>query len=145
LQHARHLYWPSVWMALVLALALGRCSRRSAVTGLFVLAQAAGLTYNIWVYRDLFNKAILGADRISRDLIAANSPTAEVRLIGVPNDPHGVPYVENEIQERIRRALPAAAVRVCPDPSACAGSPEGRPVFAYAWDAERRTIRRLSR
>jgi hypothetical protein len=145
LQHARHLYWPSVWMALLLALALGRCSRRSAVTALFVLAQVAGLTYNIWVYRDLFNKAILGANQVSSELLAANAPTAEVQLIGVPNDPHGVPYVETEIQQRIRQALPAAAVQVCPDPAACAGSLEGRPVFAYAWDAGRRTIRRLGR
>jgi hypothetical protein len=145
LQHARHLYWPSVWMALLLALALGRCTRRSAVTALFVLAQAAGLTYNIWVYRDLFGKAILGAEQVSSELIAANASNAEVRLIGIPNEPNGMPYVEAEIQERIRRAVPAAFVRLCPNPAACAGSPEGRPVFAYVWDAERRTIRRLGR
>jgi hypothetical protein len=145
LQHARHLYWPSVWIALLLALALGRCSRRSAVTALFVLAQATGLTYNIWVYRDLLSKAVLGADQVSRDLIAADASNAEVRLIGIPNEPNGMPYVESEIQERIRQAEPAAFVRHCPDPAACGASPEGRPVFAYVWDDERRTIRRLGR
>ena len=114
------------------------------MTALFVLAQAAGLTYNIWVYRDLFGKAILGADQVSSELIAADASNAEVRLIGIPNEPNGMPYIEAEIQERIRRAVPAAFVRLCPSPAACAGSPEGRPVFAYAWDAERRTIRRLA-
>ena len=134
LQHSRHLYWPSVWVTLLLALALERCRWRSALALAFLSVQAAGLTYNIWVYRDLFERAGQIASRIEREALAAGGIT-EVRLLGVPETPNGVFYFQDEIKERVGRALPGVTVRVCENTQNCLTSDPAH-TFTYVWDAK---------
>ena len=53
LQHTRNLYWPSIWMAMFLAVVLEGTSRRTFIAAVFVAIQISALSFNIWVYRDL--------------------------------------------------------------------------------------------
>jgi hypothetical protein len=133
LQHSRHLYWPSVWMVLLLALALEQCRWRSAFALMFLVVQAVGLTYNIRVYRDLFERTGQIASRIEREAHAVADVT-EVRLVGVPESPNGVFYFSDELTKRINDALPGVVVRSCHRIMDC-DMPDTR-ALSYKWDGE---------
>jgi hypothetical protein len=140
LQHTRHLYWPSVWITLLLALALERCRWRSALELLFLLVQIAGLTYNIWVYRDLFERTGQMANRIEHEALAAGD-VREVRLLGVPETPSGVFYFRDELNRKIAAALPGVVVRWCDGVTDCGTADSG--ALSYEWDGgERALVRR---
>src|SRR5205823_5249962 len=119
LQHARHLYWPSLWMTLLVALALERCQWRLALAISFLAVQSAGLSYNIRVYRDLFEKAGQIASQLQNE-IASLPAVKEVRLMGVPENPNGVFYFRDELKERVGSALPGITVRFCESAIDCA-------------------------
>jgi hypothetical protein len=137
LQHSRHLYWPSVWMVLLLALALERCRWRSALALMFLVVQAAGLTYNMGVYRNLFERTAQIASHIQREA-QAEAGITEVRLMGVPESPHGVFYFSDELTKRLNEALPGVLIRSCQTIGDC-GTPDPR-ALSYQWDGGERTL-----
>jgi hypothetical protein len=139
LQHTRNLYWPSVWIALLLALALQWMSTRAILTGAFVVLQVAGLSYNIWVYRDLLNRADVSVNRVKRAVGLSRAPRAEVQIVGVPDDPNGVFYFRSELEERLARALPDVRVRFCSTLDLCASAP-GASASRFQWDTRFRML-----
>ncbi len=137
LQHARYLYWPSVWTAMLLALALQWTSRRALVTFALLLVQAAGLSYNLWMYRDMFTRADLCSRQV-RDAVLSSGRTQspEIQLVGVPEDPNGVLFFRSELDENIRKQVSGAAVRHCSTSESCTG----QGIIRFQWDARSRSL-----
>src|SRR5690606_4896053 len=99
LQHSRLLYWPSVWMAIFMVGAL-RFTRNPRVTlAALILLQAAGVTYNIWIYRDMVARCHVIAQGIEYDVRESSSPAQSSRIVlqGVPGTPNGVFYFADEL------------------------------------------------
>ncbi len=137
LLHSRYLYWPSLWMALFLATILERCSLRGLVF-LFLVIQAAGVSYNVWVYKDLIERADRIAGEMERRAGAARAIGTEICILNVPGHPNGVFLFREELQERIGRGLPGARVRFSDNAVAC-GSGNAKPGLVYLWNQKSRT------
>lgn len=138
LMHSRHLYWPSAWVAILIALlAARRCP--AVLMWLFLLVQAAALTYNISTWRNVIATADNLALQVARDLHPANvRPTIE--LIGVPEHLDGVLYFGPELESRIGRRAPGVTVRRREE-----ASPGGEsPALAYRWDGKGRSLIRTA-
>ncbi len=134
LQHTRNLYWPSIWMAMFLAVVLQGTSRRTFIASVFVAIQISALSFNIWVYRDL-----LGAvDRSVAEISSAVGSASEVILIGVPTAPNGVFYFGSELEERVRREMPQMTIRTCATVQMCEA---GHAVMRFQWDSRSRLLK----
>jgi hypothetical protein len=120
LQHCRYLYWPSVWLSLLLALALQRTSRPIALGCGMLIVQAAGLTYNIQVYRAAMSEIDGKARQISGRLSADATTSKALVIVGVPENVNGVLYYGPELEHRLRQALPGVSVTSCASLRECA-------------------------
>ena len=139
LQHTRNLYWPSIWMAMFLALVLEGTSRRTFIAAVFVAIQISALSFNIWVYQDL-----LGAvDKSVAVVRGGVGPATEVILIGVPAAPNGVFYFGSELEERVRREIPQIAVRTCAGIQFCEGKMEQNEA-RFQWDSKSRLLKLMT-
>src|SRR5262249_3509464 len=133
LQHSRHLYWPSVWLSLAIALAIQRTSTPAILTAAVLIIQAAGLTYNLSVYWHALASIDRTVANISARLRDGSSPTPEVLVIGVPEHANGVLYYSPELQHRLRGAMPGVEFQFCGARPCVAKTPG--PFTTYVWNA----------
>src|SRR5262249_21619268 len=101
LQHSRHLYWPSVWLSLAIALAIHGRARPAISPAPLLLIRAGGLIYNFSEYRRAWASIGLRVAKISSRIPAGRPPASEVRVIGVPEHANGVLYYSPELQHRL--------------------------------------------
>ncbi|HWR52743.1 MAG TPA: hypothetical protein VN428_16655, partial [Bryobacteraceae bacterium] len=135
LMHSRHVYWPSVWTTLLFVLLAGRrCP--AVLMSLFLLVQAAALTYNISAWRNVIATADNLAQQIAHDTRTAQVAKPGIVLLGVPEHLDGVLYFGPELESRIRRSIAGATVE--------RSLPEHSPAFAYRWDSASRSLIRDS-
>lgn len=139
LQHSRHLYWPSVWMSLLLAMALHRTIAPGRAILILLAIQCAGLSYNIWVYRDSLDQIDSTVRSVVSDTIKARPAESPVLVFGVPDSANGMLYYASELEDRLKRALPGRSVRLCGSPRECADSAGAT---GYHWNAALRTLDR---
>ena len=132
LLHTRHLYWPSVWIAIFLACVFDQTRRRRVVAAAFVIVQIAALNYNIWVYRDMLHRLDLSVDLVEY------SGSHDAPIAGVPDDPNGVICFIPELKERLEQRIPGASFRFCATLAACGASGGTGP--AFQWDAGSRML-----
>ncbi len=138
LLHTRHLYWPSVWTTLLFVSCVERrCP--SVVMLLYLVVQAAALTYNVSAQRDVLRTADSLAQRIGRDVASVEAARPTVRLVGVPESLDGAFYFASELETKIRRSAPGVTVRFVPDGSDLTGAAGD---LTYRWDrGSRRLVR----
>jgi hypothetical protein len=141
LLHSRHLYWPSVWTTLLLV----SCVERRcpvAVMVLYLVAQAAALTYNISAQRNVLYTADSLASHVGRDAGSLETAAPMIRLAGVPESLDGAFYFASELESKIQRSVPGATVRFVADGSDLgpAGAAGG---LTYRWDPGGRRLRRM--
>lgn len=117
LEHTRHLYLPSVWIALLMGTILTRPSVKPMLTWLLLAVQSAALLWNMQVYRDVLERAGTIA-AAAHDNIRTTEPAAEIRLTGVPAELDGVWYFDAELQHQLQ-ARSAVPVHLCDAESPC--------------------------
>ena len=137
LQHGRHLYWPLVWMSLLLAMALQRTNAHGRAILILLAVQCAGLSYNIWVYRDSLNRIDSAVRTVVSGTIEARTADGAVLVFGVPNSLNGTQYYVSEFEYRLEKALPGRSVRFCASPRECA---DAAGAAVYHWNAALRTL-----
>ncbi len=134
LQHTRNLYWPSIWTAIFLAVAMRGTSRRTLFTSVFLAVQISALSVNIWVYQDLLGHTDRNVELVRRTV----GPATEVLLIGVPAAPNGVFYFASELEDRLRRGMPRVTIRTCASLPLCEA---GAAVARFQWDSRSRLLK----
>ena len=131
--HTRHLYWPSAWFAIFLAMVLDETRRRRVFIVAFLLIQVAAMNYSVWVYRDALQRIDQSVEAVAR------SARGEALIAGVPDDPNGVICYIPELRERLAQGLPGVPFCICSKAADCGPSP-GRPAVVFQWDAGNRRL-----
>ena len=126
LLHSRHEYMAAMWMSLLVAAALAQCAKRGVVTAALIAVGVAGMNYNLWVQRDMFQRAERIAEKVSADWERAGHP-AVIQVSGVPDDANGVFYFGDELRRRIEEKTVGGRV-------------PGLAPLSYAWDERQRTL-----
>jgi hypothetical protein len=126
LLHSRHEYLAAMWMSLLVAAALAQCGKRWLVTTAVIVVSVAGLNYNLWVQRDMFERTESIAEKVSADWEREGHP-AVIQVTGVPDDANGVFYFGDELRRRIEEKTAGARV-------------PGLTPLTYAWDDRQRTL-----
>jgi hypothetical protein len=126
LLHSRHVYLAGLWMSLLVAAALAQCGKRQLVTFAWIAVNIAALNYNLWVQRDMFQRAESIAERVAWDWEREGHP-AVIQVTGAPDDANGAFYFGDELRRRIEEQTAGAKV------------PGLRPL-SYAWDERQRTL-----
>lgn len=137
LLHSRYLYFPSVWIMLLLVSIVGRARWSAAVFGAFLAANAAAAGHNLLVYRD----AMQSADRIAETVAAGVRARDDVRtvcVVGLPESAEGVLVFGTHVVRRIEQALAPRQVTVVRADKA--GAPPAPPALVYRWSPSRRTV-----
>jgi hypothetical protein len=142
LQHTRHLYLPSVWIALLFAVALSRTRFKTAIMVLFLIVQIAGLNWNMRVYREVLDKTRIASAVVESDVRAAGGQAKEVRLIHIPADPYGVWYFDSQLQHEIDSAGLGIPIRLCDSQSVCGAADKG--TLLFTWDSSSESIKAVS-
>ena len=137
LQHARLLYLPSIWIAILLASLFMKTKLPAACVPALVLAYGMGAFHNIGVYRELLAKADRNAQTVSEECRAL--AVQDVWLVDVPGDPEGVFYFYDELEYSIQARSPALRIHRVRSP----GGPEAKEFPTYSWEANRRMLVRL--
>lgn len=140
MEHSRHLYLPSVWMALIVSTAVHRSRLRVPALAGILMLQAAGLAYNISIYREVFHDAA----RTARDLQARlpEDPSVHgIDLVKVPDVRAGVLYFDAEVQHQLQNLLPDVNIRLGSADVPPGGSQSDR--VTYYWDESSHTMVQL--
>jgi len=136
LENSRYLYWPSLWMCMLLALVFEASRRRMALACALLALQAMGVLWNEGVYSDLSSKAGLIAIQVRRD--AARQSVSTVQFRGTAGSTDGVFAFGAELEAKTRAALPGVTVETCS--ALCSG---GDGTVIYRWDEASRTMQRV--
>ena len=135
LENSRYMYWPSLWMCMMLALVFEATRWRMVLAGTFLAVQAAGVLWNEGVYRDMSVTAQMVALEVRRDAGGLSDPLVQFRNVGVTED--GVFAFGTELIARTKAVIPGADVETCF--SGCT-APTG--TLIYRWDEGLRTMKR---
>lgn len=128
MQHARFLYFPAVWLSILLAAAAWRHPWRAVLLPAVLAANAAAATHNLGAYRN----AMTEFQRIA----AEAGGIREVVLCNTPREPRGVFFFRSELVRTLERA--GARVELVTAPH-CPAAEAGRRAV-YVWP-EGRLIR----
>jgi hypothetical protein len=134
LEESRYLYWPSLWICMLLALVF---EDRRALACAFLAVQTAGMLWNVEVYCDMSARIGAIAAQVRSD--AGGRAVPLVQYGGVGASPDGVFPFGYDLMVRTQSALPGAAVQTCS--AACSGGPPT--ALVYRWDERTRTLTRL--
>ncbi|WP_031498508.1 hypothetical protein [Bryobacter aggregatus] len=127
LQHSRHLYWPSAWIALGLAVALERSRLRLPIAALFLGAQLLGVFYNQSVYLRALAEIEGQTTRIGAQF---PHPPQRLNLVREAGEENGIFYYESELAHRLSQELPHTELRICSAEQHCEGQ-------TLAWKVDR--------
>lgn len=134
LEHTRHLYLPSVWIALLIGAVLTRPSVRPMLTWLLLAVQSAALLWNMQVYRDVLTRARIIAVAAHDEIRMTQPAAVEIQLNAVPEELDGVGYFDAELQHQLQAIVPAP-VHLCDAESPCGQLRKGGVLLK--WDASK--------
>ncbi len=135
--HSRYLYFPSVWILLLLAAMLARARWSAAIFAALLAANTAAAAHNMLVYRD----AMQTADRIAATIasgVRAGDDDRTVCIVGLPESEEGVLVFGTHVVRRVEAALESRSVAVVRADEPCAP-----PVLVYKWNPASRTVEPL--
>lgn len=136
--HSRYLYWPAVWVALLLVHMIEMCRVPRLVLTMLLLANLSAATSNLLVYRDARTWAESVAVRIGRDI--RNRPDVRaVYLVGIPDSANGVLFFAEQVLTLVRKESQGRAVSLIPAAAADRLPPEH--ALIYRWDSRLRDVR----
>ena len=136
--HSRYLYWPAVWVALLLIHVIEMCRAPSMVLAVLLVANLLATTSNLLVYRDAMTSAERIAARVGRDI--RNRPDVrQVYLAGVPGSGNGVLVYSEHVLALVREESDGRAVALIP--AAGADRLAQDHALIYRWDSHLRDVR----
>lgn len=136
-QHTRYIYMSAMFVMMITAAALWNGRLRILTLPAFALLSLTAAAHNIGAYRDTYAQA----DAMAAQIAADREGAREVRVLDMPDEFNGTLFGQFEVMYKFQAREPDVPIRFIDTRKSADRCGEA---LCYQWDAETRSIRRVS-